>query len=100
MPLANYWICCHAKGCTHSAQYKIASRWSDGLTGELKTYSLCCETCLPAEFRASRAKQAACRVALGESLEPPGIYRITRGRRDRELERLLELEQQLQAGFN
>jgi hypothetical protein len=100
MPLADYLIQCHSKGCTNQAAYKIASRWSDGLTGELKTYSLCCESCLPAEFRASRLKQAAYRLAPGESLEPPGIYRLTRGQRDRELERLLELENQLSAISN
>ena len=97
MSLVGYVIRCHAKGCSNEAIYKIASRWSDGLTGELKTYSLCCESCLPAEFRASRDKQAACRLAPGEVLEPPGVYRLAHGQRDARLERLPEIERQLLA---
>ena len=100
MPLTGYLIHCHSKGCSKQATYKIASRWSDGLTGELKTYSLCCESCLQAEFRASRAKQGTCRLAPGESLEPPGIYRLARGERDAQLERLPEVERQLTANGN
>ncbi len=97
MPLTGYIVRCYSKNCSNEAVYKIASRWSDGLTGELKTYSLCCEKCLPEQFRASRAKQAACRLAPGESLESPGIYRLSRGQRDRELGRLSELEEQMAA---
>ncbi len=97
MPLTNYQIQCCSAGCTNEAAFKVAARWSDGLTGELKTYSLCCESCLPAEFRASRRKQAACRLAAGESLEVPGIYQLVRGQRDRDLQRLAELELRLEA---
>jgi hypothetical protein len=100
MPLTGYVIRCCAKDCSNEAVYKIASRWSDGLTGELKTYSLCCDACLAKQFESSRTKQAACRLAPGETLEPPGIYRITHGQRDRELERLAELEQSLNQSFN
>ena len=97
MPLTGYVIRCNSQDCSNEAVYKIASRWSDGLTGELKTYSLCCEKCLPEQFRASRIKQSACRLAPGETLEPPSIFRITRGQRDKELERLSELERGLAA---
>lgn len=96
MALTDYRIECHSKGCTNEAAFKIAADWSDGLTGELKTYSLCCESCLAAEFRASRRKQAACRLAPGESLEVPGIYRLVRGQRDRDLQRLSEDELRLE----
>jgi hypothetical protein len=74
------------------AVYKIAARWSDGSTEELKTYALCCEKCLADWHRRSCAKQAACRLARGETLERPGVYRLEGGRRDRELQRLRELE--------
>jgi hypothetical protein len=67
----------------------------DGVTEELKTYSLCCEECLPDLFRRGRERQAVCRTAPGEVLEPPGIYRMRRGRRDVQLERLPELETKL-----
>lgn len=92
MPMPPYPIRCYRKGCGQLASYKIAARWSDGVTSELKTYSLCCEVCLPDLFRQSRQKQAACRKGPGEVLEPPGIYRIERGQRDRQLVRLSDLE--------
>ena len=77
------------------ANFKIAARWSDGLVEELKTYGLCCEGCLPAEFRKSCEKQKACRLTQNETLETPGIYRLERGERDRKLTRLPDLEKQL-----
>src|SRR6516162_3367265 len=95
MPMPPYAVLCYTKGCGQKAVYKIAAQWSDGQTGELKTYALSCAGCLPQWFTASRAKQAACRLAPGEVLEPPGIYHLERGRRDSRLQRLPELEQQL-----
>jgi hypothetical protein len=97
MPTFSYPIRCYTSGCGQLAAYKIAARWSDGLTAELKTYSLCCEDCLPDSFRQGRQKQAVCRLAAGETLEQPGIYRLVRGQRDHKLERLPELEKQLGA---
>lgn len=90
MPMPPYAVLCYRPGCGGPAIYKIAARWSDGVTEELKTYSLCCEGCLPELFRRARERQAACRTAAGEVLEPPGIYRMQRGRRDVQLERLSE----------
>jgi hypothetical protein len=90
-----YPIHCTRRGCDRPAEYKIAARWSDGVTQELKTYSLSCATCLPEEFRRSRRTQAACRLAPGEILEPPGIFELHRGQRDRELVRRADLEQAL-----
>jgi hypothetical protein len=95
MPMPPYPVLCYRRGCGRPALYKIAARWSDGLTEELKTYALSCADCLPDWYRRSRAKQAACRLAPGEILEPPGIYSLERGRRDSRLQRLPELEQQL-----
>ena len=93
--LRPYAILCYRYGCDRAAQYKIASRWSDGVTEELKTYALSCQACLAEQFRRSREKQASCHRASGEVLEPPGIYRLRRGCRDQRLERLMELESQL-----
>lgn len=90
-----YPICCYRKGCGKLAIYKIAARWSDGVTEELKTYALSCEDCLPGWFRHSQEKQNACRLARRETLEPPGIYRLKHGHRDRQLERLKDLEERL-----
>ena len=95
MPLQNYVIHCCTRGCPREAEYKIASRWSDGITGELKTYALCCGECLPECLQQSRVKQAACRLAAGESLDLPEVFRLKRGARDRDLERVLELESRL-----
>lgn len=97
MPLSSYVIRCSAPGCEQPAVYKIAGRWSDGVTQELKTYALTCSACLATSFHRGRDKQAACRLAPGETLESPGIYELTRGRRDPQLHRRDDLEQQLLA---
>jgi hypothetical protein len=99
MPLENYFVRCYLPNCPREAEYKIASLWSDGMTSELKTYSLCCEECLPKAFQLSHQKQQACRTAVVETLLPPGIYRIRRGLRDHQLERLGELEGKLARSF-
>ncbi len=96
--MPSYPIYCYRKGCGKPAIYKIAARWSDGVTEELKTYALCCEACLPDWYRWSREKQKACRLAARETLETPGIYRLHPGQRDRRLERMQELEDRLKDG--
>src|SRR5438477_12450990 len=95
MPMPPYPILCYTRACGKPAIYKIAARWSDGVTHELKTYALCCADCLADWFGRSRQKQAACRLAKGEKLEPPGIFTLQRGRRDTEIDRLRDLEEQL-----
>jgi len=94
--MPSYEVRCTRPGCSRPAVYKIAARWSDGTTEELKTYALSCAECLPEAYRRSRAKQQACRTARGETLEAPGIYLLARGQRDRTLERRPDLEAQLQ----
>src|SRR4051795_1988153 len=89
-----YPVLCYHSPCGRPAVYKIAARWSDGVTEELKTYALSCADCLADWFR-SREKQKACRLAPGEILEPPGIYLLASGQRDRQLQRQTDLEQQL-----
>jgi hypothetical protein len=74
MPMPPYPVCCHRPGCGRPAVYKIAARWSDGVTHELKTYDLRCAECLAAGLLGSREKQAACRLAPGETLEPAGVF--------------------------
>jgi hypothetical protein len=96
--MSPYPVLCYTPGCGRPAVYKIAARWSDGITGELKTYSLCCADCLPDSFRRAIQKHGACRRAPGETLEAPGIFRLERGARDQQLQRLTELEEQFRAG--
>jgi hypothetical protein len=90
--MLSYPIPCQSRHCPELAVYKIAARWSDGVTRELKTYALVCSACLAESFRQSRAKQAACRLAPGETLEAPAIFELVRGRRDVQLVRREDLE--------
>jgi len=92
MPMPSYPVLCYTPGCNRPAHFKIAARWSDGTTHELKTYYLTCPECLPKFTEAARTKQKVCRLAHGESLEPPAVYELTSGCRDRDLVRRGELE--------
>jgi hypothetical protein len=93
MPMPAYALHCYGPECGKLARYKVAARWSDGVTGELKTYALTCPDCLGALYQRIVEKQRACRLAPGETLEAPGIYEIVRGQRDKELTRRKDLEQ-------
>jgi hypothetical protein len=95
MPMPPYPVLCSTPGCGRPAEYKIAARWSDGVTSELKTYGLACEACLADWFRRAQARHAKCRTARGETLEPPGVYRMAPQSRDQQLERLPRIEQSL-----
>jgi hypothetical protein len=95
MPMPPYPVLCYRKECGRPAVYKIAARWSDGMTQELKTYALSCAECLAEWYRHSQVRQAACRKAKGETLEAPGIYELHRGRRDQQLVRREDLEKEV-----
>ncbi|MBA4067102.1 MAG: hypothetical protein C0501_26025 [Isosphaera sp.] len=91
MPMPPYPVMCTAPGCPRPAAFKVAARWSDGQTDELKTYALACPECLPRLFAAAGAKRAACRLAPGEVLDAPGVYELSRGDRDKVLKRRPDL---------
>ncbi len=97
MPMPPYPVRCYRPGCGRLAVYKIAARWSDGVTQELKTYALSCADCLTEQYRAACRKQAACRLASGESLDVPAVFELVRGQRDQELRRRADLEERLRA---
>ncbi|HEV3203122.1 MAG TPA: hypothetical protein VGY77_02005 [Gemmataceae bacterium] len=97
MAMASYPVLCHRPECGRPAIYKIAARWSDGVTQELKTYSLCCAECLAECFRESCARQARCRKGKNEILDAPSIFMLERGKRDRILQRLTDLEEKLRS---
>lgn len=93
--MSPYPVVCYTPGCHSPAVYKVAARWSDGTTNELKTYALTCADCLAESFAAAVAKRAACRLTAGETLDAPGVYDLARGARDRALTRRPDLEAQL-----
>lgn len=92
MSMPPYVVMCSAAGCPNVAAFKVAARWSDGLTHELKTYYLACPECLPKLFACAVAKRGACRLAPGEKLDQPGVYELYRGGRDKQLTRRPDLE--------
>jgi hypothetical protein len=92
MSMPPYPVMCYAAGCPNLAAFKIAARWSDGLTDELKTYYLACAGCLGNLYAQAVAKRAACRLAPGETLDAPGIYELTPATRDKQLKRRKDLE--------
>ena len=100
MPMPPYRVVCHHPDCDRDAEFKIAARWSDGRTSELKTYNLVCEQHLESAFRDSLRRHAACRVSAEETIEPPGIYRLRRASLDRDLPRATDLEQRLRQQFS
>jgi hypothetical protein len=92
MPMPPYPVPCYAPGCPRPAAYKVAARWNDGVTHELKTYALACPDCLARLFAAAEGKRAACRLAPGEALDELGVYELHRGGRDVTLRRRPDLE--------
>ncbi len=92
MSLPPYPVVCHTRGCPRPATFKLGAVWADGGTRELKTYSLCCPTCLPAELASARDRRELCRLAPGEELGPVCVFEMRSGTRDRELVRREELE--------
>jgi hypothetical protein len=86
MPMKPYPVLCYTPGCGAAAQFKIAAKWSDGVTSELKTYSLCCEKCLAKGFTEAKRRQAICPLALDETLEAPNIFEMAAGSLNRRAE--------------
>ena len=87
-----YPVLCYAKGCSQEAVYKIASRWSDGVTSELKTYSLTCPKCLKSLFEQAKVKEKLCRRTPEETLGNPQVFELAHGQRDRALVHREDLE--------
>jgi hypothetical protein len=76
-----YPVVCQSQTCDQPARYKVAARWSDGTTVELKTYALSCKKCLAKWFENARDTQRTTRCVVGETLDPPQIFeRIASGK--------------------
>ena len=82
MPMPVYEIRCQTAECGKLAVCKIASRWSDGVTKELKTYFLTCEDCRDASLREAIKKKQICRLTDGEVLSEPEVFPLIRSRRE------------------
>jgi len=93
--MRDYPIRCSASDCAELAEFKIAAGWSDGTTQELKSYGFACHAHLEQAYRRAAESRARCRLTEGETLQSLGVYRLHYGRRDRELERLCELDERL-----
>lgn len=79
-----YPVICSRPGCGAVARFKIAARWSDGTTHELKTYYLACEACVGDLLPQAAAKRAKCRLTVGEELDEPAVFDLSSGRSTRE----------------
>lgn len=92
MPMKPYEVFCLQPSCKNLANFKIASRWSDGGVEELKTYALACEKCLASAFFQSLVKHKSCRTIPGEVLESPMIFELRTGSHSKQLARRTDLE--------
>lgn len=72
--------------------FKICASWEDDSTRELKTYSLCCRSCISTQFASANARHARCRLAPGEKLGLPAVFELSPDTRDRDLLRRTDLE--------
>jgi len=89
-------IYCTAPGFeSRPAIYKIASEWLAGGTKELKTFGFADDECLATVFREAEARAAKIVADAGEVIGPMGVYRLAPNARDRDLERLVDLEKRL-----
>ena len=66
-----------APNAGEAATFKVAAEWSDGVTAELKTYALCCETCLPKWWETAKDRQRVCQLSDGETLGIPKVFKRT-----------------------
>ena len=74
MPMRPYPVICLTPGCGRDAQFKIAAHWSDGITRELKTYSLSCNRCVDVHLADAIRKQKNCSLTTGETLDVPVVF--------------------------
>ena len=72
--MRHYPVICSTPGCGQVARFKIAAHWSDGITRELKTYSLSCTNCVDAHLADAIRKQKQCSLTTGETLDVPVVF--------------------------
>lgn len=77
MRLLRYQVVCQS--CCAPAVYKIASRWTDDHTSELKTYALSCAECVEKNMVDALRRRNECRTDPGERIDLPEVYQLTMG---------------------
>lgn len=85
---------CDAPDCETPAEYKIAAPWSDreGRFWELKTYGFACRKHLRDVLRSAEARWLDYEPVPGEVVDYIGVYRHIPGIKDRNLERVDDLD--------
>jgi len=92
-------VYCSAPGFeTIPATYKIASEWLAGGTRELKTFGFANDDCLKAVYFDAVTRAAAIHPDSDERVGKMGIFRLAPNTKDRDLERLDDLEPRLNDG--
>ncbi|MFO0944442.1 MAG: hypothetical protein U1D30_00620 [Planctomycetota bacterium] len=81
------------------ARYKIAAEWTGGDYTELKTYGFADDESLQRVFADAKRRTEAIRLSEGEKLGELRVYRLEKRKHDYELERMPELERQLNQNY-
>jgi len=89
MPMPPFIVRCDAPQCQRLAIYKIAARWTDGITAELKTYSLCCADCLAQAYHSAVERHLRCHTTAGETVEHPAVFHYVSATSDQALQPLV-----------
>ena len=63
--------------CGEPARLKVASRWTDGHTHELKTYTLVCRACVNDALTDARKRREACVTDHNEIIDAPEVFELT-----------------------
>jgi hypothetical protein len=85
-------VTCLSPRCGKTAEYKIAAPWSSGHFNELKSYGLFCADHLSGAFGNALKRSHSYQASPDESVGEVGVYAYEKGKHDRELSRVKELE--------
>jgi hypothetical protein len=87
-------VTCGVPACGSPATHKVAAPWSAGAFSELKSYGLACAGHCGQVFRDAKRRAKLHPPSSEEVLGEIGIYGFAKGKRDRDLQRLKDLEAQ------
>lgn len=81
---------CSSSACEETAVYKIGAPWSDGARRELKNYGLACPAHRDAQLTRARANRNGLKLVPGETMGDVRVFLLDPGRRDTELEGVVD----------